>query len=301
MVGPTAAGKSAVGLRLAQELSGEIVGADSRQVYRYMDIGTAKPSMADMATVKHHVVDIIEPSVPFSLSGYQQLAQQALLEIDGRGELPLLVGGSGQYVWGLIDGWEVPEIPPDEEFRRVLEARAEKEGHEPLYAELEVLAPDAAARIDPLNVRRVVRALEVARAAPGAKARKPSKTPIDRDVLVVGITMERGALYQRIDDRVDEMISAGWVDEVQRLIGLGYGPELPSMSSFGYGELVEYIRGETTLDDAVQRIKFKTHRFARNQYAWFKPSDERIMWFDASSGLDEISVAVRRWLESRSG
>ena len=296
IVGPTAAGKSALAMRLATSVPAEIVNADSRQVYRHMDIGTAKPSLEEREAVRHHLIDIVGPDQEYSLALFLQRATDAIRDIRKRGVLPILVGGTGQYVWALLEGWRVPRVPPDPGLRLSLEERARISGPEALYAELTEKNPEAAARIDARNVRRVIRALEVWHAAPDARpetARKPLF-----DARVIGLTMERSALYRRIDERVDSMIEAGWVDEVLSLLDRGYGPDLPSMSSVGYDELVLHLNDELSLEEAVERIKGRTHRFARHQYAWFRPGDDRIRWFDTKTDLDAAEQEVGRWLET---
>ena len=285
-MGPTATGKSALALRLAQRLGGEIVSADSRQVYRRMDIGTAKPSAVERAAAPHHLIDVVDPDEGYSLAVYLRDAAKAIGEVHRRGKLPILAGGTGQYAWGLIEGWQVPEVPPDHELRKRLEARAAVEGVETLHAELARMDREAASRIDGRNLRRVVRALEI-RSIQGS-AGTPSKSPPQYRITVLGLTLPRDALYRRIDDRVDRMVDAGWVDEVRGLLDLGYGPELPSMSGVGYRELADFLRGELDLDGATQRIKRRTHGFARQQHNWFRAADARIRWLDASQPLDEL-------------
>lgn len=295
IVGPTAVGKSGLAMEIANSFDGEIVSADSRQIYRHMNIGTAKASPSDRAAVPHHLVDVANPDDSYSLALFLEQSSDAIKAIHKRAKLPVLAGGSGQYVWGLLEGWQVPKVPPDSSIRERLEERARVEGPEALYRELVSLDEHAAQRIDPRNPRRIIRALEVAHSSTPASD-TPRKTPPDYETLIIGLTIERKALYRRIDERVDIMIASGWVDEVRRILDMGYGPELPSMSSFGYGELVQHLRGEISIDEAIQRIKFKTHRFARQQYNWFRLNDERIKWFDASHGHDAVIDFVRDWL-----
>ncbi len=280
IVGPTAAGKTAVALELAGRLGGEIVGADSRQVYRHMDAGTAKPAPAEQAAVRHHLIDIVEPDEPFSLGRWLELAREALEDIWSRGRQPLLVGGTGQYVWALLEGWRVPRVPPQEDLRRALEERPS----ESLWAELRQIDPGAEAYIDPRNVRRVIRALEVCRATGRPFSHWRTKDPPEFESLVIGLRLPRDELYARIDRRADAMIAAGLEDEVRRLLAGGYSRELPSMSGIGYREMCEHIAGERDLPDAVSRIKTGTHRLARHQNSWFKAGDPRIHWIDAGHG-----------------
>jgi len=293
IVGPTAVGKSALALSLAQSFDGEIVSADSRQVYRYMDIGTAKPSPEERALVRHHLIDVVDPDEDFSLALYQKMAYQAIEDIQQRGKLPILVGGSGLYVWAVLGGFKIPQVPPDAKLRRNLEEKAAREGYMALYDELKHIDSDAAQRIDPRNVRRVIRALEVFHTTGLPLSKLQRFSPLFR-TLVVGLTMERRELYRRIDSRVDRMMERGLVQEVKGLLERGYSLDLPSMSGLGYKQIGQYLKGEIDLATAVQRIKYETHRFARHQYAWFRPNDERIHWFDVTNGVEESIQSLIR-------
>jgi tRNA dimethylallyltransferase len=295
IVGPTSVGKSALALKLAKELLGEIVSADSRQVYRFMDIGTAKPSLEDRSAVPHHLIDVVNPDEDYSLALFLRHAAEAIQNAKNRSMVPILVGGTGQYVWGLLEGWQAPEVPPDHQLRRRLEERARTAGAASLYEELARLDPEAARHVDARNPRRVIRALEVYHGSPDHRSRSRRKAPPPYQTKIIGLSLERTALYQRIDHRVDMMIESGWIEEVRALLDRGYSPELPSLSSLGYGELVQHLDHEMSLDEAVQRIKYRTHRFARQQQAWFRTTDRRIRWFDASS-LDQAEAEVARWL-----
>ena len=291
VVGPTATGKTALGVALARGIDGEIVGADSRQVYRGMDIGTAKPRPEERALAPHHLLDVVDPDEPFSLAQYLELATAALGDIWARGRQPLLVGGSGQYVWALLEGWTVPRLPPQIELRRSLEERAAREGAEALHRELARIDPQAAAGIDPRNVRRVIRALEVYQATGRPISYWQEKAPPGWDTLILGLTYPRDELYRRIDRRVDGMMQAGLVDEVRGLLAMGYSRELPSMSGIGYREVCQHLAGELDLPAAVARIKTATHRLARQQATWFRRDDPRIRWLDVS-GDEEAKAAV---------
>jgi len=282
IVGPTAVGKSELALHLAQYFPVEIISADSRQVYRYMDIGTNKPTLAERASVPHHIIDVIEPDEDFSLAMYHQLAIEALKAIQQKGKLPLLVGGSGLYVWSLVEGWKIPQVPPDQKLRRQLEARAEQEDSQSLYRELQDIDHTAAAKINPSNIRRIIRDLEIYHATGQPPSQLQRKEAPTFSVLIIGLTQERSELYRKIDWRVDKMIQRGLVEEVEQLLKKGYSPSLSSMSGIGYKQIGQFLRGEMTLPEAIDKIKYETHRLARHQYAWFRLSDSRIHWFDVS-------------------
>ena len=292
LVGPTAVGKSRVALELAGRLNAEIVSADSRQVYRHMDIGTAKPSAEDRARIPHHLIDVADPDEEFTLVHFRARALKVIAEIIARGKPPLVVGGTGLYVRSLTEGFSVPPVPPDSAVRAHLEARAETEGSANLYRELAEIDPAAVEHIHPSNTRRIVRALEVWHATGRPFSYWQRRTPVPYDVVRLGLTCEREELYRRIDGRVDQMMADGLVDEVQDLVARGYDWALPSMSSLGYRQLGEYLRGECTLPDAVQRIKFATHRYARQQYAWFRPGDPAIAWFQASGSPRDVADGI---------
>lgn len=278
IVGPTASGKSRLGMEIAQNVGGEIIGADSRQVYRHMDIGTAKPPLRDRESVRHHLVDIIDPDDDYSVALYVRQAREAILDVLQRG-VPIVVGGTGQYVWALLEGWNVPEVPPDRLLRAELQERIARCGLPAIAKELEETAPSVARRVDLSNPRRVVRALELARRSAGDQAALPTRTPPAFQMTIIGLTLDRERLFTRVDARVESMFEAGWVGEVRNLLDMGFGPELPAMSSLGYREICELLREDRTLEDTIHTIKQKTRRFIRHQGAWFRSNDERIRWF----------------------
>ncbi len=299
IVGPTGVGKSRLGLELAGEFSGEIVSADSRQVYVHMDIGTAKPSPEEQSFVRHHVLDINSPDQDFSLARYQQLACEAIDDIHLRGRLPYLVGGSGLYVRAVVEGWRIPRVPPDAGFRQEMEKRAAESGGHRLYEELLKIDPVAAHRIDPRNVRRVIRALEVSRSASAPASKLHGKQVPPYETLIIGLTTERSELYRRIDSRVDTMIERGLVDEVKKLVEMGYGSAPPLVSGIGYRQISMYLRGDMSLAEAVQQMKTETHRLVRHQYSWFRLKDERIHWFDVQIEPEaEIRALVGKFVSA---
>ncbi|MFC1929546.1 tRNA (adenosine(37)-N6)-dimethylallyltransferase MiaA [Chloroflexota bacterium] len=299
IIGPTGIGKSQLALQLARNFAGEIVSTDSRQIYHYMDIGTAKSTSEELSLIPHHLINIINPDEDFNLSQYQELAYRAIGDIQKRNKLPFLVGGSGLYVWALVEGWKVPQVPPDRQLRYNLEKVAETIGADKLYQELVKTDPDAAQRIDPRNIRRVIRALEVQQKTkvPFPQLQRKKAPPFH--TFIIGLTAERAELYRKIDQRVDEMIKKGWVAEVEKLAKMGYDFTLPAMSGIGYRQIGQVLRGELILEDAVQQIKSDTHRFVRHQYAWFQPKDKRIHWFDIQKQPQaEIAAALTEFLEN---
>jgi tRNA dimethylallyltransferase len=292
VVGPTAVGKSELALSLAQQINGEIVNADSRQVYRYLDIGTAKPSQEARQLVPHHLIDIVDPDEPFTLALYHQLAEKAIGDIQRRGKLPLLVSGSGLYIWSMIEGWQIPQVSPNPELRQRLEERAVREGNEALYQELQRIDPDAAVKIAPTNRRRLIRALEVIHTTGQLFSQLKQKNPPPFHTVIIGLTLNRQELYQRIDQRVNQMINYGLVEEVKGLLAKGYCLELPAMSGVGYQQIGWFLEGKISLAEAIRLIKFQTHHLARHQYSWFSLKDKRINWFNQAAA-EEILTFIK--------
>ena len=292
IVGPTAVGKTALSLALAGRFPAEVVSVDSRQVYRGMDIGTAKPSSGERAQVTHHLIDVADPTDDFSLAAYLDIARPAIRDVHDRGNLPLLVGGTGQYLWALLEAWRIPSVAPDAAYRQELAAIAEAQGAQALHTRLAQVDPDSAATIDPRNQRRVIRALEVHHqtGVPFSQVRRRGPEPYR--ALILGLTMPRDDLYRRIDQRVEGMIEAGWTDEIGRLLSDGVTPEHPSMGSVGYRDLATHLAGELALDDAIRNAKTATHRFARHQYAWFRLSDTRVHWLEVGDDVESLAVAL---------
>lgn len=298
IVGPTAVGKTEISLRLGERLDAELVSADSRLLYRGMDIGTAKPSRADLARVPHHLIGVADPDQTWSLAVFQRAAAKAISLIHQRGKLPILVGGTGQYLRAILEGWEPPELAPQPRLRAALTAWAEELGPEEIHNRLAVLDALAAVNIDPRNVRRTLRALEVTLASGHRFSEQRGHKPTPYRVLQIGLARPRAELYARIDARIQAMLDAGWVDEVKSLLAQGYEPSLPSLSAIGYAQLSEYLRGRLTLEQAVAEIKQKTRVFVRRQAAWFKPKDAKIQWFNAGSPrvLEEIEEEIKSFL-----
>lgn len=281
IVGPTAVGKTAFALALAEYLDGEIISADSRYLYRGLDIGTAKPSPAEQARVPHHLIDVTSPDHPWTLAEFKSAAEAAICASLARRHWPLLVGGTGQYIRAITEGWEIPPGAPASAVRAELESELKLNGVAALAKRLQAVDAASAACIDLQNPRRVVRALEVALTTGTSFVTQRRKSPPPYACLSVGLTRPRPDLYARIDARVEAMLHNGLVAEVQALVAQGYSWELPAMSALGYKQVGQYLRGECSLAEAVQQIKRATRVFVRRQANWFKPSDPQIHWFEA--------------------
>ena len=281
VVGPTGVGKTRLAVTLAERFRGEIINADSRQVYRHMDIGTAKPSPQERSRAPHHLLDLRDPDQTFDLGSFLSLARLAIKEVGNRGRLPIVVGGSGQYIWALLEGWQVPQVAPDPVFRKAKEAEAARNGPLDLHRQLQQVDPQRAAELDPRNIRRVIRALEVYNSTRRPASQFQRRAGPIAPTLVLGLTLDRQELYRRIDSRVEAMMAAALEDEVRQLAAMGFQPGQGPLASPGYAEIGRYLTGESSLAEAVQGTKFQTHRLARRQYTWFKAQDPRITWLDA--------------------
>jgi len=290
IVGPTAVGKTALSLALAERIGGEIVSADSRQIYRGMDIGTAKATREERSRVPHHLIDVVDPDQSLTLAQYRDRAAASIALISSRAPVAFLVGGTGLYVRALLEGWTVPEVPPNEPLRKSLYERAEREGALQLHQELARLDPTAAKAIDARNVRRVVRALEVCLETGVPLSTLQRRVPPNYAILRLGVTMPRERLYARIDARVENMLQAGLVEEVEALLARGYGTDLPAMSGLGYRQIAAHLQGRCSLDEAVAEVKRQTRRFVRQQYNWFRTGDRAIHWVEADES-DSSAVA----------
>ena len=298
IVGPTAAGKTALSIELAVALGGEIVSADSRQIYRGMDIGAAKATPAEQARVPHHLLDIVTPDQILSVTEYQQLAYAALDAILARGRLPFLVGGTGQYIHAVTEGWNIPAVAPQEALRASLLAEAAQGGSVALHERLAALDPLAAARIDHRNVRRVIRALEVCLVTGRPISELQRKTPPPYRIFQIGVSRPRPELFARVDARVDRMLADGLVAEVARLLAAGYGLDLPAMSGIGYRQIGQYLQGQLSLDEAVALIKKQTRRFIHQQGTWFRLDDPAIRWFDPGQASPaDLQAEIAAWLD----
>ncbi len=280
IVGPTAVGKTALSLELARRFDGEIISGDSMQVYRGMDIGTAKATPEERSIVPHHLIDICDPGEEYSVAQFQSMATRLITEINRRGRLPFIVGGTGLYIQSVTHNFQFSTAAQDLELRERLQRIAEAEGVESLHRQLAAIDPVTADRLHPNDVKRVIRALEIYHLTGQKMADFQHRAEISPYRLVmIGLTMERTVLYERINRRVDQMIADGLVEEVRRLLDRGYDPSLVSMQGLGYKELVPYLYGEISLEQAVEQIKKRTRHFAKRQLTWFRRMKE-VQWFD---------------------
>ena len=298
IVGPTAVGKTEISIQLAERLNGEIVSADSRLFYRGMDIGTAKPTTEEQARVPHHLIDIKNPDETLSLAVFQQKALEIIDDIHTRSKLPFLVGGTGQYVRAVTQGWTPPEVQPDEQLRDELEKMKEVRGAYWLHDKLKGLDPEAADKIDPRNYRRTIRALEVIMTTGKRFSEQRGISDSPYRLATIGLTRPREELYQRVDARIDMMFANGFVDEVKGLLDRGYSPSLPTMSAIGYRECVSVIKGELTEGQAKVQIRRATRVYVRRQANWFKESDPNIHWFKVKENIvDAIEKYIRELVD----
>jgi tRNA dimethylallyltransferase len=294
IVGPTAVGKTELAIQLAERLNGEIVSADSRLFYRGMDVGTAKPTPEEQARLPHHLIDVANPDETWSLAIFQQKATEIIADIHTRGKLPFLVGGTGQYVRAVTEGWTPPEVEPDPRLRGILEALAEEKSIYWLHEGLNRIDSGAAEKIDPRNVRRTIRALEVilTTGKPFSRQRGQAESPYN--LLAIGLKRPRAELYQRVDERINAMFATGFVEEVKGLLENGYSPELPTMSAIGYRECIRVIQGQLSVEQAKFEMRRATRMFVRRQANWFKEDDPSIHWFEA--GQENVTKVIEDFI-----
>lgn len=292
IVGPTATGKTEVSLGVAQRLGGEIISADSMLIYRRMDIGTAKPTPSEREMVPHHMIDVVDPDEMYNVALYSQSVKEILQGIRARGNLPMLVGGTGLYVRSVIDGYNFSEAGTDRELRARLMQDCTSHGREALHERLKKIDPRTASRLHVNDVKRVVRALEVYYLTGKTLSDSAGREENPFNLLMCGLTMDRKELYSRIEKRVDRMMAQGLAGEVKGLLDRGYSPELTSMQGLGYKEIVLYLKGELTLDQAVELLKMNTRRFAKRQLTWFR-RDSRINWIDIGrTGVEQVTAEI---------
>lgn len=280
-------------MELAERLNGEIVSADSRLFYRGMDIGTAKPTREEQNRVPHHLIDIADPDEILSLAVFQQKAREAIADIHTRNKIPFLVGGTGQYIRAVTEGWTPPEVTPDERLRGELEKMKDKSGVYWLYEKLKNIDPGAAEKIDPRNYRRTIRALEVILTTGRRFSEQRGQSDSPYSLITIGLSRPRAELYERVDQRIEIMFASGFLEEVRSLLAKGYSPSLPTMSAIGYREGVRVINGEQSEEQAKAEMRRITRVFVRRQANWFKESDPNIRWFRVEEGVvEEIQAFI---------
>lgn len=309
LIGPTAVGKTKLSIELAKAFNGEIISGDSMQIYKGMDIGTAKITPEEMEGIPHHLIDIKEPHESFSVAEFQERVRKKITEITQRGKLPMIVGGTGLYIQSVIYDYQFSDAPSDEEFRRTLENRAEIEGNEAIYEELQKVDPVGAETIHPNNLRRVVRALEVFHCTGKTMSQyQEGQTPeLMYDIAIIGLTMDREKLYERINKRVDIMMEQGLLEEVRELFQSGL-KDCQSIQAIGYKEIYEYLYGKISIVEAIEQLKQNSRRYAKRQLTWFRNKMD-VEWFDMSDvttietlhkKITEISSYIEGKLEIKS-
>ncbi|NLZ44366.1 MAG: tRNA (adenosine(37)-N6)-dimethylallyltransferase MiaA [Clostridia bacterium] len=302
VAGPTATGKTKIAIELALRLGAEIISADSMQIYKYMDIGTAKPSPEERKLVPHHLIDLISPAEPFTVADYQRVFQATYEQLQQKGVLPLLTGGTGLYIRAVTRGYNFPGPPVNQELRASLRREAEARGKEEMHRRLAEVDPESAGRIHPNDLKRVLRALEVylTTGAPISSWQKGEEETLPEDIIYIGLTRDREELYHRIELRVDLMIAQGLLEEVRSLLEMGFGPELQSMQGLGYKELVPVVKGEKTLAEAVRLLKKRTRNYAKRQMTWFRKEPVE-KWFLLSGPEEESFPEILTYIEGRIG
>ncbi len=299
LVGPTAAGKSSLAVRLALLMNADIVTADSAQIYRYLNIGTAKPGPEERQSVRHHLIDLVEPDQQFSVANYQAAAYEVIADLESSGKPALLVGGSGLYVNAVIDGYAFEARGKNEQIRRRLQEEADQGGNQPLLRRLEKVDPRAAAGIHPADTRRIIRALEVylQDGRPiSEQVEKTGKGKPDFDLMMFGLTLPRQKLYARIRNRLDDMLGRGFLKEVEQVLEMGFSPQCPGLQNLGYRQLVSYLNGLFSWEETVENICRDTRRLAKRQLTWFR-RDSRIRWLEYESDPELAWMAEYIWTQ----
>ncbi|CCJ32635.1 MULTISPECIES: tRNA (adenosine(37)-N6)-dimethylallyltransferase MiaA [Caloramator] len=303
IAGPTASGKTKIGIELAKKIDGEIVSADSMQIYKYMDIGSAKPTREEMQGVPHHMIDVVDPKEEFSVALYRQMAVDCIDNIIKRGKVPIIVGGTGLYINSLTYPLDFTETAKDEEYRFYLQNLAEEKGSHFIHEMLKEVDPESYNRLHPNDLKRIIRALEVYKntGRPISEFQRESKKrEIDFNLAYFGLTMDRTKLYERINQRVDEMFEKGLIDEVKKLKEMGYTKDMTSMQGIGYKEVFDYLDGYLTLEEVKDIIKQNTRRYAKRQLTWFRRED-RIFWInlDEFSSIDEVLNVMINYIKEK--
>lgn len=292
LAGPTAVGKTDISIKLAEKLKGEIISADSMQIYKYMDIGSAKVTRDEMKGIPHHLIDVVEPHETFNVSQYKKMAEKIIKDIDARNKLPMLVGGTGLYINSLIYNYDFTEAQTDEKYRSHLHEIAETKGKEYVHSLLKEVDPESYNRLYPNDLKRVIRALEVFELTGKTISQYNDNNDflnIPYNVYYFVLTMDREKLYERINKRVDIMIEQGLIDEVTKLKSMGYTADMQSMKGIGYKEILYYLDGKITLDEAIYQIKKGSRNYAKRQLTWFR-KDKRVIWIDKDQFSNEEGI-----------
>ncbi len=290
ILGPTAVGKTALSIELAKSLNGEIISADSMQVYKEMDIGTAKPSKAELKEIRHYLIDAVSPREDWSVADFTERANELIVAINKKRMLPIMVGGTGLYLNAFLEGFEFPIIPANKALREELEKEAKKIGSEGLHKRLKKVDKKAAERINPADLKRIIRALEVYEQTGKPISKLQKKNPAARkyNIQIIGLNMERDRLYKKIEERADKMVESGLIDEVKTLVDKGYNKNLPSMQALGYKEVIDYLEGKYNKEEMIKLLKKNTRNSARRQLVWFRRL-ERVKWFDVEKEKDLLN------------
>lgn len=296
LIGPTAIGKTALSVELAERMDGEIISADSMQIYKYMDIGSAKISKEEMKNIPHHLIDIVLPDEEFTVANFKDNATRLIKDINDRNKLPIIAGGTGLYINSLVYDLKFTEVSPNEEIRNELEYLANEHGNEYLHQELQKIDKKSADRISLNDRKRLIRAIEIYKVTkkPMSEHNENFRTPIkDYNLTMVGLNMDRAELYNRINQRVDIMIQQGLIEEVEKLLSMGYNKELVSMQGIGYKEIIMFLEGILSLEESIKLIKQGTRNYAKRQLTWFR-RDTRIKWFNIDDfiSIDKLSEEI---------
>ena len=298
LLGPTAIGKTDVSIDLAKRMNGEIISADSMQIYKYMDIGSAKVTKEEMQGIEHHLVDILNPDEDFTVANYKSRAEKLITEINNKGKLPIIAGGTGLYINSLVYDLNFTQVAPDEKFRSRLENIAEEKGNEFIYEKLAKIDKESSEKISPNDQKRVIRALEIFEVTGKTMSEynKDFRKPIeDYNLVMIGLNMDRARLYERINLRVDIMMENGLVEEVKSILSMGYYKDLVSMQGIGYKEIIMYLENEITLERSIELIKQKSRNYAKRQLTWFR-RDKRIKWIDLDN-YSEMETLIEEIIE----
>lgn len=296
LIGPTAIGKTALSIELTERMGGEIISADSMQIYKYMDIGSAKISKEEMKNIPHHLIDIVLPDEEFTVANFKDNATRLIKDINDRNKLPIIAGGTGLYINSLVYDLKFTEVSPNEEIRNELEYLANEHGNEYLHQELQKIDKKSADRISLNDRKRLIRAIEIYKVTkkPMSEHNENFRTPIkDYNLTMVGLNMDRAELYNRINQRVDIMIQQGLIEEVEKLLSMGYNKELVSMQGIGYKEIIMFLEGILSLEESIKLIKQGTRNYAKRQLTWFR-RDTRIKWFNIDDfiSIDKLSEEI---------